>query len=100
MFAHREECRACRAAEGLGLLLNYPDICSPSAERLSKCARVPRSPAAARQQDEIADPASSRGTCGGVSAVWQRGGKSDSERVDQAQLSVLDLIGSCCILIG
>ncbi len=38
MFAHREECRACRAAEGLGLLLNYPDICSPSAERLSKCA--------------------------------------------------------------
>jgi len=35
---------------------------------------VPWSPAAARQQDEIADPATSRGTCGGVSAVWQCGG--------------------------
>lgn len=47
---------------------------------------VPRSPAAARQQDEIADPATSRGTCGGVSAVWQCGGKSDSMDINDSQL--------------
>lgn len=49
---------------------------------------VPRSPAAARQQDEIADPATSRGTCGGVSAVWQCGGKSDSMDI----LMILNLL--------